>query len=98
MAVSLYCPLIHQLAVSTRIQVDQTCPLVSILAHILTQRRLEEIIHFEIPVMDATGKKFEGVVPSHGGTHKLAILSSYLFYASVFVIEVHLQWRHTVLG
>ena len=70
MDVYLYCPRIHQLAASTRIQVDQTCPVGYILAQILTSRSFKEINQLDTSVMDAIGESFEGVVPSHGGTKK----------------------------
>ena len=68
MAAYLYCPRLHQLAVSTRLQVYQTCPVGYILAHILSRRSFKEINQLDTSVMDAIGKRFEGVVPSHGGT------------------------------
>ena len=70
MAVSLYCLRIHQLVASTQIQVDQTCPVGSVLDHILIIRSFEELNQSENSVMDAIGKRFEGVVPYHGGTQK----------------------------
>ena len=48
-------------------------------------------------MMDAIGERFEGVVPYHGGTHQSAIILLFLFYASIFDIEGHLQLSHTAL-
>ena len=70
MSVYLYCLCLHQLDVSTRIQVDQTFPVGYILAHILSQSVCKEINQPYTSVMDVIGKRFEGVVPSHGGTQR----------------------------
>ena len=97
MSVSLYCPWLHQLAVSTWLQVDQTCTVGSILDHVLIQRSFKMINQLDTSVMDATDKRFEGVVPSQGETKQWAILLSYICYALIFGIEGHLQWRYRVL-
>ena len=74
----LYCLLLQQLASSTRLQVDQTCPMGYIPAHILIQRVFKDINQSYTSVMDAIGERFEGLAPSYGGTQRWAILSSYL--------------------
>ena len=66
MAVYVYFPRLHQLGVSTWIQVDQTCPVGYILAQILIQSRFKELNQLDTSVMYAIGERFEGVVPSHG--------------------------------
>ena len=78
MAIYLYCPQLHQLAVSTRLQVDQTCTVGYTLAHILSRRRFKELNQSENSVMGAIGDRIKGVVPSHGGTQRWAIIFSYL--------------------
>ena len=55
------------------------------------------INQLDTSVMDATDKRFEGVVPSHGETKQRAILLLYICYALIFGIEGHLQWRYRVL-
>ena len=47
--------------------------------------------------MDAISERFEVVVPFHGGTQQWTIILSFLFYASLFDIKGHLQWRHLTL-
>ena len=98
MAVYLYCPRLHQLAASTRLQVDQTCSVGYTLSHILIWRSFKDLNQSDTSVMDAIGKRFEGLLPSHGGTQKWAIILLFLFSASIFDIEGHLQWRHPALG
>ena len=70
MAVYVYCPWLHQLAMSTRLQVHKTCPVGYILAHILNQRSFKELNQSDTSVMDAIGERFEGVVLSHGGNQE----------------------------
>ena len=70
MALYLYCPRIHQLTASNRIQVDQTCPVGYILAHILSLSIFKELNQLYTSVMDAIGKRFEVVVPYHGVTQR----------------------------
>ena len=70
MAVYVYYPRLHQLITSTRIQVDQTCPVGYILAHILSRRIFKDLNQLDSSVMDAIGKRFKGVLPSHGGTNQ----------------------------
>ena len=88
----------HQMGVTNRLQVDKTCPVGYILAHVLIQRSFKELNQLETSVMGVIDKRFEGVVPYHGGTQKLAIILSFLFYASIFEIEGHIKWRHPALG
>ena len=78
MAVYWYFLRLHQLVASTQLQVDQTCPMGYILAHILIRRSFKELNQSDTSLMDATGERFEGVVPSHVGTDWWAIISSYL--------------------
>ena len=70
----------------TRLQVNQTCPMGYILAHILSLRRFKDINLLDTSMMEAIGERFKGVVPFHGGTQKWDILSLFLFYASIFDI------------
>ena len=79
------------MAAFTRLHVDQTCPMGYILSHILIRKSFKDLNQLDTSMMDATGKRFEGVIPSHGRTHKWAILSLFLLYASIFDSEVHLQ-------
>ena len=70
MDVYLHCLRLHQLATSTRLEVDQTCPVVYILAHILNQRIFKELNQSDTFVMDAIDERFEVLVPSCGGTQR----------------------------
>ena len=84
MTVYVYCLRLHQLDVSTRLKVDQTCPVVYILAHILIQRSFKELNQSYTSMMDAICERLKGVVPSHGGTQQWAIISSYLLLCFSF--------------
>ena len=70
MAVYLYCLRLHQLAASTQLQVNQNYPLGYILDQILIQRIFKYINQSDTYLVDAIGERFEGVVPSHGGTQR----------------------------
>ena len=70
MAVYLYCLRLHQLAASTRLQVDQTCPVVSILFQVLSLSKFKEINQLYTYAMEAIGDRFEGVVLSHVQTQQ----------------------------
>ena len=88
----------YKLDINTWLQVDQTCIVGSNLARISRQRSFKELNQLDTSVMGDIVKNFQGVAPSHYGTKKLAIISLFLFYASIFEIEGHLKWRHTALG
>ena len=70
MAVYLYYPGIHQLAVTTWLHVDNTFPVGSILYHVLIRRSFKYIHQSDTSVMGSIGKRFVGVFSSHGGTQK----------------------------
>ena len=90
MDIYLYYLRIHQLAVFTRLQVDQTCPVGYILSRLLRRRIFKDLNQSENCVMDVIGERFGGVFPPHGGTQQPAILLSFIFYASLFNIKGHL--------
>ena len=48
--------------------------------------------------MDAIGEKFEGVVPSHGITHQLAILLSYILLCFYVCYQVPPSMATSSLG
>ena len=70
MAISLYCQRLHQLSETTQLHVDQTCPIGYILVRVLIQSRFKDLNQSDTSLIDAIGGRFEGVVPSHGGTHQ----------------------------
>ena len=74
----LYCPWLHQLAASTQLKVDKTCPIGYILDQILSQRSFKDIKQSDSSVTNTIGKRFEDVVPYHGGPQRWDIFSSYL--------------------
>ena len=78
MTLYLYFPRLHQLAASTRLQVDQTFSVGYILAHVLIWSRIKEINQSDTSVLDAIGERFEDVLPSHGRSQRWDFLSSYL--------------------
>ena len=84
--------------ITTWLQIDQTCIVGFTLARISRRRSFKELNQSDTSVMGDIVKNFQGVAPSHCGTKKRAILSSFLFYASIFDIEGHLKCRHTDLG
>ena len=79
------------------LQVDQTYPVGYILSHILIRISYNELNQSDTYMMNAIRKRFEGVVPSHGGTQQWYIHLLFIFYASLFDILVLLQWHHPTL-
>ena len=70
MAIFLDCPRLHQLAVTTLLQVDQTCTVGSIFAHIFIRRSFNILNQSDTSVMDAIGKRSKGIVPYCGVTQQ----------------------------
>ena len=60
----------HYLAVTTWIQVDQTCPVGYISSHLFIRRSFNDLNQLAASVMDTICKKYEGIVPSHGVTQQ----------------------------
>ena len=57
-----------------------------ILSHVLIRRSFKELNQYHTSMMDAIGNRFEGVVPSHGGTQRWAILLSYILLRIFFFV------------
>ena len=64
MAVFLDCPRIHQLAATTQLQVDQTCPVISIFSHMFSQRIFNDLNQLGTFWMEAICERFELIVLS----------------------------------
>ena len=65
MAIFLDCLWLYQLAATTQLQVDQTCPMGYIFAYVFSQRILKDLNQLYTSMMDIMGERFEGIVPSN---------------------------------
>ena len=70
MAVLLDCMRLHQLAATTRPQVDKTCPMGYIFFHVFIQSSFNEINQSDTSAVDSKCKRFNGIVRFHGITQQ----------------------------
>ena len=98
MDVLLELPRLHQLAVTTRSQVDQTCPMRFIFSHVFIQRRSNEVNQLDTSAVEAIGNRFKGIVPKHGIIQQLDFSYCRSLDASFqFKIRGRLLSSHAVL-